>query len=129
MVPSQSNKYALKGPSGSFSLISTILSMAHSLMDSLKAVSLSVGFRSKLIYGVAAFVLASLSANAQQDATDKTPLGSAAQNAPDYLKHAGIDQNLNHPLPLADHFRDETGADVSLGSFFGKKPAMLALVY
>src|SRR5271168_471853 len=122
MVPSQSNRYALKGPSGSFSFIFLILSKARwTRVDLRKAVSLSVGLRSKLICGVMAFVLASLFANAQQYAADKTPLGSAAQNAPGYLKHAGIDQNLNHPLPLADHFRGETGTDVSLGSFFGKK--------
>ena len=66
---------------------------------------------------------------AQQYAADKTPLGAAAQNAPEYLKHAGIDQNLNHPLPLTDHFRDEAGNDTPLGAYFGKRPAMLALVY
>lgn len=68
-------------------------------------------------------------AEAQQYGPDRKTLGSSAQSAPEYLKHAGIDQNLNHPLPLADHFRDEGGADVPLGSFFGKKPAVLALVY
>jgi protein SCO1/2 len=68
-------------------------------------------------------------AQAQQYAADRKGLGAAAQSAPEYLKHAGIDQNLNHPLPLADHFRDETGAEMPLGHSFGKRPAMLALVY
>jgi protein SCO1/2 len=66
---------------------------------------------------------------AQQYAADRKGLGASAQVTPDYLKHAGIDQNLNHPLPLADHFRDESGADLPLGTYFGKRPAMLALVY
>jgi protein SCO1/2 len=66
---------------------------------------------------------------AQQYAADRKALGSSAQVAPDYLKHAGIDQNLNHQLPLTDHFRDESGHDSPLGSYFGKKPVMLALVY
>jgi protein SCO1 len=70
-----------------------------------------------------------LPAVAQQYSADRKDLGSAAQNAPEYLKHAGIDQNLNHPLPLADHFRDEAGTDAPLGAYFGKRPAMLALVY
>jgi protein SCO1/2 len=67
--------------------------------------------------------------HAQQYGPEKKSLGAAAQNTPEYLKHAGIDQNLNQPLPLADHFRDEAGNDVALGSYFGKKPAVLALVY
>jgi protein SCO1 len=88
-----------------------------------------VKIRSKLVgaFAVSAFVIAT--AQAQQYGPDRKTLGSAAQSVPEYLKHAGIDQNLNHSLPLTDHFRDETGADVLLGDFFGKKPAMLALVY
>jgi protein SCO1 len=69
------------------------------------------------------------SADAQQYALDRKDLGAAAQNTPEYLKHAGIDQNLNHPLPIADHFHDEAGNDTPLGAYFGKRPAMLALVY
>ncbi len=83
----------------------------------------------KLVTLVAAAAAMIATAQAQQYGPDRKTLGSAAQSAPEYLKHAGIDQNLNHPLPLADRFRDETGADVPLGSFFGKKPAVLALVY
>jgi protein SCO1/2 len=88
-----------------------------------------VKIRAKLVTLVAAAALALGAAEAQQYGPDKKTLGASAQSAPEYLKHAGIDQNLNHPLPLADRFRDETGADVPLGSFFGKKPAVLALVY
>jgi len=88
-----------------------------------------VKIRAKLVTLAAAAAFALGSANAQQYGPDRKTLGASAQSAPDYLQHAGIDQNLNHPLPLADHFRDETGADVPLGSFFGKKPAVLALVY
>ena len=83
----------------------------------------------KLITLVAAAAVVLGTAQAQQYGADRKQLGSSAQVAPDYLKHAGIDQNLNHPLPLADRFRDETGADVQLSNFFGKKPAVLALVY
>ena len=70
-----------------------------------------------------------ISAPAQQYAADRKDLGAAAQNKPAYLAHAGIDQNLNHPLPLADHFRDEAGNDTTLGTYFGKRPVVLALVY
>ena len=68
------------------------------------------------------------SLSAQQYPADK-PLGAAAQSTPAYLKNAGIDQNLNHPLPLTDHFRDEKNNDVTLGSYFGPRPAVMALVY
>ncbi len=57
------------------------------------------------------------------------PLGSSAQKAPAYLKNSGIDQRLSSQLPLADHFRDESGQDVALGRYFGQRPVMMALVY
>lgn len=48
---------------------------------------------------------------------------------PPYLKHVGIDQQLNGQLPLDLQFRDETGKTVKLGDYFGKKPVVMALVY
>ena len=57
------------------------------------------------------------------------PLGATAQKAPDYLKNSGIDQRLNSALPLHDHFRDESGQDVTLGKYFSDRPVLLALVY
>lgn len=58
------------------------------------------------------------------------PVGASAQLAPAWQKNAGIDQNLNRPLPLNDSFKDESGRDVKLGDFFNQnRPAMLALVY
>jgi protein SCO1/2 len=58
------------------------------------------------------------------------PVGATAQQAPAWQKHAGIDQNLNHPLPLNDAFVDETGRTVKLGDFFhDQRPVMMALMY
>lgn len=73
-------------------------------------------------------VLFALPAHGQQYAAEK-PLGVAAPSTPAYLQHAGIDQNLNHPLPLSDHFVDESGRETALGSYFGQRPVMMALVY
>ncbi len=42
---------------------------------------------------------------------------------------AGLDQKLNSQIPLDATFRDEHGNTVNLGSFFGSKPVILALVY
>lgn len=73
-------------------------------------------------------VLCALRAQAQY-AADQKPLGATAQNTPAYLKNAGIDQRLNSALPLDDHFRNEAGQDVTLGTYFHQRPVMLALVY
>jgi len=48
---------------------------------------------------------------------------------PDPLRGVGIDQHLNAQLPLDLEFRDEEGATVRLGRFFGARPVVLTLVY
>lgn len=48
---------------------------------------------------------------------------------PRLLLDVGIDQKLGSRIPLGLPFRDETGASVTLGKFFGEKPVILALVY
>ena len=45
------------------------------------------------------------------------------------LENVGIDQRLGEQLPLDLTFRDESGAVVRLGDYFGKKPVVLTLVY
>jgi protein SCO1/2 len=45
------------------------------------------------------------------------------------LEGVGIDQKLGDKLPLDARFRDATGADVSLGDYFGERPVVLAIVY
>lgn len=53
----------------------------------------------------------------------------AGSKLPTILQKATIHQNLDQPLPLNTEFRDETGRTVHLGEYFGKRPAILALVY
>ncbi len=86
--------------------------------------------RSWSISGALALVLvaASLPSLGQQYSADK-PLGAAAQAKPEFLKKAGIDQNLGKQLPLSDHFVDSTGTDVTLASFFEHRPVVMAQVY
>jgi protein SCO1 len=67
-------------------------------------------------------------AGAQQYSADK-PVGTAAQSAPEYLKKAGIQQNLGNRLPLGDHFLDSTGSGVTLSAYFEHRPVVMALVY
>ena len=45
------------------------------------------------------------------------------------LKDVGIEQRLGTQLPMDATFRDENGQTVQLGSYFGKRPVVLALVY
>ncbi|MHB1673845.1 MAG: SCO family protein [Acidobacteriaceae bacterium] len=57
-------------------------------------------------------------------------MGDAAQTKlPEILQKVTIHQNLDQPLPLNAEFRDEAGRTVHLGDYFGKRPAILALVY
>ncbi len=57
-------------------------------------------------------------------------MGATAQQAPAWQKHAGIDQNLNRPLPLNDGWVDESGRSVKLGDYFrDNRPVMLELMY
>ena len=45
------------------------------------------------------------------------------------LNKVGIAQHLDQQLPLNLTFTDDAGRQVQLGGYFGKKPAILALVY
>jgi protein SCO1 len=56
-------------------------------------------------------------------------VGSANDKPPSILNGVGIAQNLNQQLPLGLTFTDDAGSQVQLASYFGKRPAILALVY
>ncbi len=53
----------------------------------------------------------------------------APSGLPKALNGVGIDQKLNDQLPLDLLFKNEQGATVKLGDYFGKKPVVLSLVY
>lgn len=57
------------------------------------------------------------------------PGGRQQQGLPADLRDVGIDQRLDQLLPLGLEFRDETGATVKLGKYFGGRPVILTLVY
>ena len=52
-----------------------------------------------------------------------------ANEKPSVTSKISIAQHLNQQLPLSTVFTDETGKQVQLASYFGQKPAILALVY
>jgi protein SCO1/2 len=55
--------------------------------------------------------------------------GPVNDKPPAILNGVGIAQNLNAQLPLSLTFTDDEGKQVQLASYFGKRPAILALVY
>jgi protein SCO1/2 len=86
--------------------------------------------RHRIVVAVAlAFFAAAPGAGAWQYSADR-PVGASAQQAPDWQKHAGIEQNLNHQLPMDAPFTDDTGRQGKLGDFYGhNRPVMMALMY
>ncbi len=60
---------------------------------------------------------------------DKQSGDNAGDQLPQVLQKVGVSQRLNQQLPLDASFVDETGKSVKLGDYFGKHPAILALVY
>src|ERR1700722_12620172 len=60
---------------------------------------------------------------------DKQNGENSGDQLPQVLQKVGVSQHLNQQLPLDAAFLDESGKRVKLGDCFGKKPAILALVY
>jgi protein SCO1/2 len=67
--------------------------------------------------------------NAQVSAYGDKAVGPTNDSTPSVLKGVGVEQHLNTQLPLNLSFTDDTGKLVPLSSYFGKRPAILALVY
>ena len=80
---------------------------------------------------VAAFCAAVLVPNlpAQVSSYGDKQIGPVNDKPPAILNGVGIAQNLNQQLPLSLTFTDDAGKQVQLASYFGKRPAILALVY
>jgi protein SCO1/2 len=73
-------------------------------------------------------MLAAAAAPARAQPASPEP-GPAATAKPGLLKQIGIDQRLHQQVPLDLVFKDETGRDVRLGEYFGKRPVILVLGY
>jgi protein SCO1/2 len=60
---------------------------------------------------------------------DKEMGPNTGNQLPTVLQKVGVEQHLNQMLPLDAQFVDDTGKTVRLGDYFGKRPAILSLVY
>jgi protein SCO1 len=81
-------------------------------------------------FGLLALALGSAaSLSAQVTDWGQKQAGPIRDVTPQLIKRVQISQNLNAQIPLNLQFRDSTGKAVTLGDYFGKKPAILAMVY
>jgi protein SCO1/2 len=60
---------------------------------------------------------------------DKDMGPNSGNQLPTVLQKVGVSQHLSQMLPLNAQFVDDTGKTVRLGDYFGKRPAILSLVY
>jgi protein SCO1/2 len=60
---------------------------------------------------------------------DKQAGENSGDQLPTVLQKVGVEQHLNQLLPLDAQFVDDTGKTVRLGDYFGKRPAIVSLVY
>ena len=60
---------------------------------------------------------------------DKQQGENAGDQLPQVLQKVGVSQHLNQQLPMDAAFVDDTGKPVRLGEYFGKRPALVSLVY
>jgi len=56
-------------------------------------------------------------------------LATAAAVLPPGLRNVSLEQRLNQQVPLNLTFRDDSGREMPLSSYFGGKPVILAMVY
>ncbi len=87
--------------------------------------------RSAALAAAGALVLSQGSAllSAQVSAYGDKEMGPTNDRPPTLLNGVCIDQRLNTQLPLNLAFTDDAGKPVTLANYFGKRPAILALVY
>jgi protein SCO1/2 len=60
---------------------------------------------------------------------DKQTGENSGDQLPTVLQKVGVEQHLNQQLPMDSHFVDDHGNTVRLGDYFGKRPAIVSLVY
>jgi protein SCO1/2 len=60
---------------------------------------------------------------------DKETGQNSGDQLPTVLQKVQVEQHLNQQLPMDAQFVDDTGKQVRLGDYFGKRPAILSLVY
>jgi protein SCO1 len=81
----------------------------------------------QLFLAIALIILSCATAFGQ--GMSKGIMSPPANVRPPYLENVGIEQHLDAQVPADLAFTDDTGRNVKLGDYFGKKPIILNLVY
>jgi len=76
-----------------------------------------------------ALALTSAAVSAQSEGGLQPQSGIPSNQMPGALVGVQFDQRLNETLPLDLMFKDEEGRDVRLGTYFNRRPVVLAFVY
>ena len=80
-------------------------------------------------FAVSALIVVDAQMSGAPAAGYKREPGTVSSALPAPLREIGFDQNLDELVPLDTVFRDETGATVRLGDYFGKRPVVLVFAY
>ena len=88
----------------------------------------------RLVLISACFAFSAVALNAQMasgpaTAGYKQEPGIVSTALPAPLREIGFDQYIDQRVPLDTTFRDESGATVRLGDYFGRKPVVLVFAY
>jgi len=89
----------------------------------IRTIRRATGTGALLLFAAAASLFAQVSGYGDKQ------VGPVNDKPPALLDGVGIAQRLNQQLPLNLTFADDAGRQVALSSYFGKHPAILALVY
>jgi protein SCO1/2 len=82
-----------------------------------------------LITWVSALALAAGTSAYAQNPGGLAEPGDPTAAKPGILSKIAIDQRIGHQVPADIPFVDETGRQVTLGDYYGRRPVVLALVY
>src|SRR5258708_10667362 len=74
-------------------------------------------------------VVCALPLSAQVAGYGDKQAGEAPDRLPTILQKVTIAQRIGETIPMDGGFRDETGKEVRMGDYFGKRPVILTLVY
>ena len=89
-----------------------------------------ITIRKALQWGAAAALGCALTGFAQVSSYgDKQTGENTGDQLPTVLQNVGVEQHLNQQLPMDAQFVDDRGNTVRLGDYFGKRPAIVSLVY
>ena len=80
-------------------------------------------------FAVSALIVVDAQMSGAPSAGYKREPGTVSSALPAPLREIGFEQNLDELVPLDTVFRDETGATVRLGDYFGKRPVVLVFAY